>query len=241
MNAPLPTTTWVLWLKRAAVLVVLLLVATVLWFVRDRLALDQLAEQEQQLRDFTTEQLLLSALIAWGIYVAVAASSLPLSTVLTVTYGWLFGFWEGLLLVNLGATAGATIAMLMSRYLIGEYVQARWGDRLHKFNLAVDRNGWLVLLSLRLNPAVPFFLLNLAMGLTKLPTRTFWWATQLGMLPAAAVYVYAGSNVASLRTIEERGLRSLFTPQLFFALVAISLFPIFMSWIVRRVRPVPVQ
>ena len=115
---------------------------------------------------------------------------------MSVAYGWLFGFWRALVLVN-SATAGATIAFLLSRYLLGQWIQARYGQRLMAINMAIDREGAFYLFTLRLIPQVPFFVLNAVMGLTRIRVWTFWWVSQLGMLPATIVFVLAGAEVAA--------------------------------------------
>jgi uncharacterized membrane protein YdjX (TVP38/TMEM64 family) len=180
---------------------------------------------------------------AFAIYVAVTASSLPAATLLTLVYGWLFGFWPAVVLVSFAATAGATVAFLSSRFLLGNWVQSRYGERLARFNEMLDREGAFYLFALRLTPYVPFVVINLVMGLTRMKARTFWWVSQLGMLPATAVYVSVGANLSGPREIQLRGLTGILTWQLAAALVALGLLPLAGRWatqkISQRQRPTP--
>src|SRR5204863_7676397 len=120
--------------------------------------------------------------------------------------GWAFRFWPALILVSFASTAGDIVAFLLSRYFVGDFLQARYGQRLAALNAAVERDGAFYLFTLRLIPRVPFFVVNVAMGLTRLPTLTFWWVSQLGMLPGTIVYVLAGASAPSLTQIADHGL-----------------------------------
>lgn len=191
------------------------------------LALDDLAARETELRQFRLEHPVLVYGIAFLLYVAVTGFSLPFATVLTLVFAWYFGFWRAVLLVSFASTAGATVAFLLSRYLLREVIQKRFGDRLEKFNRSLEREGAYYLFSLRLIPVVPFFVINAVMGLTPLKTRTFWWASQAGMLPGTLVYVYAGSQFPTLNELAERGAGGVLTPQLIAAFVLLGLFPLF--------------
>jgi len=173
---------------------------------------------------------------ASAIYVGVTASSLPVATALTLVYGWLFGFWPAVVLVSFASTAGATVAFLSSRFLVGDWVQSRYGERLLRFNEMLAREGAYYLFALRLAPYVPFVVVNLVMGLTQMKVRTFWWVSQLGMLPATAVYVSVGASLSGPREIQERGLAGIITWQLAAALVALGLLPIVGRAISRRLR-----
>jgi uncharacterized membrane protein YdjX (TVP38/TMEM64 family) len=149
---------------------------------------------------------------------------------MSVAYGWLFGFWRALVLVSFASTAGATVAFVLSRYLFGQWIQARYGGRLTAINEAIDREGAFYLLTLRLIPQVPFFLLNAAMGLTKIRVGTYWWVSQLGMLPGTIVFVFAGASAPSLKTVANRGLASLLDGRLITALVLLAVLPLAIKW-----------
>jgi uncharacterized membrane protein YdjX (TVP38/TMEM64 family) len=221
--------------KRGLVLAAVLAVAVGAWLAfRDELTLEALAAREEQLRAYAARSPAAVVALAFAVYVAVAGLSLPLSTGLTLTLGWFFarafgeaaGFWTALVVVSCGATSGATLAFLLSRYLFRRAVQERFGERLRRFNEALEREGAFYLFTLRLLPLVPFFVVNLVMGLTPLRTRTFWWVSQVGMLPGTAIYTYAGSAIPSLSELAERGLRGILNWEIATALVLLGLFPL---------------
>jgi uncharacterized membrane protein YdjX (TVP38/TMEM64 family) len=205
--------------------------------LRDVLTFPYLASQEAALRSRLREQPLLVYGAAFLVYVAVTGLSLPGASVMTLVCGWVFGFWRGLILVSFASTAGATIAFLVSRYLLREAIQRRFGERLTSFNDALRREGAVYLFMLRLMPAVPFFVINVVMGLTPLRTRTYWWVSQVGMLPGTAVYVYAGASVPNLATFAERGAAGVLSPQLLVAFMLLGLLPLVLKTLVSRFRP----
>jgi pyruvate/2-oxoglutarate dehydrogenase complex dihydrolipoamide dehydrogenase (E3) component/uncharacterized membrane protein YdjX (TVP38/TMEM64 family) len=135
----------------------------------------------------------------FAIYVVVTGLSLPGAAILTLVAGALFGLLWGVVIVSFASTIGATIAFLASRYLLRDWVQGKFGDKLKTINDGVEREGAFYLFALRLVPAFPFFLINLVMGLTKMPTRTYFWVSQLGMLAGTIVYVYAGTQLGQFR------------------------------------------
>jgi uncharacterized membrane protein YdjX (TVP38/TMEM64 family) len=224
--------------KKLVVLLVLVAVVAVGYvLLSDILALDALAEQESRLRGLQREHPLLAYGIAFLIYVAVAGLSLPGATALTVAYGWFFGLVPGVILVSFASSSGATIAFLLSRYLFRDAVYRRFADLSTRFDDAWRRDGPYFLLTLRLVVVVPFFVINLVMGLTPIRTRTFWWVSQLGMLPGTAVYVYAGSSVPSLDVLAKGDISAAFAEgqftQLLIALAVLGLFPLVVRWTLR--------
>ena len=192
----------------------------------DVLSLNFLASKEEGLQEYKANHPVLTIGIAFGIYVAVTGMSLPGAAILTLVYGWFFGFAQTLILVSFASTAGATLAFLFSRFLLRDFVEKRFGKRLKKFDEALEKEGAFYLFSLRLIPVVPFFVINLVMGLTPLKTRTYWWVSQLGMLPGTAIYVYAGSQFPSLQKLADEGAGGILSPQLIIAFVLLGLFPI---------------
>ncbi len=218
-----------IWRKLILLVLVLGLAASAWYFVGEWLSLEVLAEREEELRDFQTRNPLLVYALAFGIYVLVTGLSLPGATVMTLLLAWYFGFWEALVLISFASTAGATLAFLLSRFLFSDLVQSRFQQQLEGFHRAFEQQGPLFLFSLRLIPAVPFFVINAVMGLTNIKTQTFWWVSQLGMLPGTAVYVYAGSRVPSLSRLAEDGINAVLSPQqvtqILIALVLLGLFP----------------
>ncbi|MFK8111010.1 MAG: TVP38/TMEM64 family protein [Rubripirellula sp.] len=185
--------------------------------------LDFLATKEAELREFQAANPWKVYGLAFLLYVSVTGLSLPGAAVLTLVYGWYFGFWPAFLVVSFASTAGATIAFLSSRYLLRDSIQAKFGDRLESFNEHLTEEGAFYLFTLRLIP-LPFFVINLVMGLTPIKTSTFWWVSQLGMLPGTMVYVYAGSRVPNLTRLAEEGASAVFSPdQLLQFLIAFGL------------------
>ena len=203
----------------------------------DQLSLQSLAERETQLRDFQKEHPVLVFGIAFLIYVAVTGLSLPGAAALTLLYGWYFGFTPGVIVVSFASTLGATVAFLVSRYLFRDSIQSRFGKQLAKFNEKLEEEGAFYLFTLRLIPAVPFFVINAVMGLTKIKTWTFWWVSQLGMLAGTGVFVYAGSSVPSLKELADKGVNAAFTPaqvtQIFIAFAFIGVLPLVARWVVK--------
>ena len=132
-------------------------------------------------------------------YVAMAAVSLPGASLMTLAGGAVFGLGLGTLLVSFASSIGATLAFLSARFILRDWVQARLGHRLEALNEGVRRDGAYYLLTLRLLPVFPFWVVNLVLGLTPIRTWTFYWASQLGMLPATVIYVYAGTQLTQFR------------------------------------------
>lgn len=164
------------------------------------------------------------ALVAGGdllLYVAVTALSLPGAVVMTLAGGALFGLWTGTLLVSFASSIGATLAFLVSRFLLRDQVQRRYGQRLAAVNAGMARDGAFYLFTLRLVPVFPFFVINLLMGLTPLRTRTFYWVSQLGMLPGTLVYVNAGTRLAELDSLS-----GILSPGLIASFALRGLFPL---------------
>jgi len=235
-DPPLPATSRA-WLVRLAAIAILLVAALSLsLFVDGQQFLERLAGWEQQLRDYYREHPVATLAAAFVVYVVVTGLSIPVALPLSLTYGWLLGFIPGVILVSFASTSGATISFLLSRYLIGQWVQSRFGDRLAWFNEAIEREGAFFLLTLRLVPPVPFWLVNLLAGLTKIRVTTFWWVSQLGMLPGTLVFVWVGASAPTLQEIAEKGIKSLVSWQLIAALSLLGLFPLALRLVVGRLR-----
>ena len=163
------------------------------------------------------------------VYVVVTALSLPGAAVLTLLGGGLFGFWVGVLTVSFASSLGAAMACFVARYLLRDWVQARFGEKLAAINQGIEKEGAFYLFSLRLIPIFPFFVINLVMGLTPIKLFTFYWVSQLGMLAGTAVYVNAGKELAKIDS-----LAGIVSPGLIISFVILGLFPItvkkVMSW-----------
>lgn len=229
---------------KASVLPRIILVAVVVAvfagiYVRwgDTLTLAGLAEKETQLRELQQQYQLQFLATAFLVYVVVTGLSIPGgATALTLVLAWFFGFWQAIVLVSFASTAGATIAFLLSRYLFRDYVQRRFATQLEAINRSLESEGPFYLFTLRLIPTIPFFVINLAMGLTPMKARTFWWVSQLGMLPGTAVYVYAGSQVSDLKTLAEQGTSGILTLPVISAFVLLGVFPLIVKKIIGRLK-----
>ncbi len=229
------------WKKLALLLLVAVVVGVAYGQFGDVLTLANLAQQESQLRAFQLQHPVLVYGMAFLIYVVVTGLSLPGAAVLTLAYGWYFGILRGVIVVSFASTSGATLAFLLSRFLFRDAIVRRFGDRLDKFNQALEREGPFFLFTLRLIPAVPFFVINAVMGLTPIRTRTFWWVSQLGMLAGTTVYVYAGSSVPGLQSLADNGINAVFSPrqltQIVIAFVLLGIFPLAVRWLVKLFSP----
>jgi len=156
-----------------------------------------------------------------GIYIAVTALSLPGAAVLTLAGGGLFGLVVGTVVVSFASTIGATLACLVSRFLLRDWVQNKFGDKLKTINNGIKEEGAFYLFSLRLVPIFPFFVINLLMGLTRLPLFTFFWVSQVGMLAGTIVYINAGKELAKIDSLS-----GILSPGLLISFAVLGLFPI---------------
>ncbi|UAB73431.1 dihydrolipoyl dehydrogenase [Vibrio sp. SCSIO 43132] len=196
----------------------------VLWFSLDLgrfLTLETAKQQQEQLSSLIQDNPLLSSVSYFVIYVIVTALSLPGAAIMTLLGGALFGFGWGLLLVSFASSVGATLAFLFSRFLLRDWVQSKFGDRLSAINEGVEKQGKFYLFTLRLIPVFPFFVVNLLMGLTPIKARDFYWVSQLGMLAGTAVYVNAGTQLAEIDS-----LAGIISPPILLSFVLLGLFPL---------------
>ncbi|HUS25161.1 MAG TPA: FAD-dependent oxidoreductase [Candidatus Binatia bacterium] len=195
------------------------------------LTLDQLKASRDAIVGWRDAQPLLASLAFFGAYVAMAALSLPGAGILTLAAGAIFGLAWGTALVSFASALGATLALLVSRFVLRDAVQARYGEKLKAVNEGVQRDGVAYLLTLRLVPLFPYFLVNLVMGLTPIRAWTFYWVSQLGMIPATLVLVNAGSELGRLTS-----LKGIFTPNVLGAFVLLGLFPLIARSFVAALR-----
>jgi pyruvate/2-oxoglutarate dehydrogenase complex dihydrolipoamide dehydrogenase (E3) component/uncharacterized membrane protein YdjX (TVP38/TMEM64 family) len=185
------------------------------------LSFEQLKASQASFAQLHAEQPLTVAAVYFLIYVAATALSFPGATIITLAGGAIFGLWQGLLIVSFASTVGAALAFLASRFVLRDWVEARFGQRLADINAGVNREGAFYLFSLRLIPVVPFFLINLLMGLTRMKVWTFYWVSQLGMLAGTAVFVNAGTQLAQLDSLQ-----GILSPALLGSFVLLGIFPL---------------
>ncbi|HFQ5326277.1 TPA: TVP38/TMEM64 family protein [Vibrio vulnificus] len=213
----------------------ILLIATIILLAvnfSQYLTLDNAKAQQLALNSFIEENFLFASISYFVIYVGLTAFSVPGATVFTLLGAALFGFWYSLLLVSFASTIGATIAFLSSRYLLKDWVQARFGDKLSAINQGVEKDGAFYLFSLRLIPVFPFFLINLLMGLTPISIGRYYLTSQIGMLPGTAVYLNAGTQLADINSLS-----GILSPTVLASFALLGVFPIAVKWIMSKFRP----
>ncbi|MEF8824683.1 MAG: VTT domain-containing protein [Desulfohalobiaceae bacterium] len=165
------------------------------------------------------------------LYVAVTALSLPGSLVLALATGALFGFWGGLVLTSFASAIGATLACILARYLFRDWARQKLSSWLYKMDSGVRWEGAFYLLTMHLNPAVPFFLINVGMALTSMRIVTFYWVSQVSMLPMAAVVVNAGRQLGEISST-----RDIFSADLIISFLILAIFPLAVKKIVTLIR-----
>ncbi len=195
------------------------------------LSLDALASHRDRLLGFVESNFLVSLLGYMLVYILMAALSVPGAAVLTLAGGALFGLAVGTVAVSFASTIGATLVFVAARFLFRDSLEQRFGKRLKTINQGVERDGAFYLLALRLVPVFPFWLINLLMALTRLRPWTFYWVSQLGMLPATAVYVNAGTQLAKVDSLGD-----VLSPGLIGAFVLLGLLPLITRWILNGIK-----
>ncbi|ENP8456473.1 dihydrolipoyl dehydrogenase [Photobacterium damselae] len=193
--------------------------------------LEQAKAQQLALQDTIHTHPVWASMVFFFAYVAVTALSLPGAAIMTLLGAALFGFWWSLILVSFASTIGATLAFLFSRFILRDWVQTKFGSRLSAINEGIKKQGSFYLLSLRLIPVFPFFLINLLMGLTPIRSKQFFFVSQLGMLPGTAVYVNAGTQLGEINTLS--GIVSL---PVLISLALLGLFPLIAKAVMNQIQ-----
>ena len=199
------------------------------WVPEGDLTLETLKRERDVLLAAVQDRYLLSVAAYISLYILMAALSIPGAAIMTLAGGYLFGVLPATLYVAVGATTGATLAFLVSRYLLGSWLQTRYSSQLKRFNEEIARNGARYMLTLRLIPVFPFFLINALSGFTNIPLRTFIWTTALGMIPASVVFAYAGRQFGSINSVSE-----VLSPRILAAFAALALFALLPAVLERR-------
>ncbi|MEQ1800924.1 MAG: FAD-dependent oxidoreductase [Gammaproteobacteria bacterium] len=219
---------------RRVLLLVAVAAAIAAYFAADAgrfLSLDFIRAQQAALEAFVAASPFAAGAAFVLVYVAVTALSIPGAAVLTLAAGAIFGFAWGLVLASFASSIGATLAFLASRFLLRDTIQAKFGGKLKAINAGIDREGAFYLFTLRLVPIFPFFVINLAMGLTSMRTRTFYWVSQLGMLLGTAAYVNAGTELSRITS-----LRGILSPGVLLAFAFLGVLPLISRRIIAAVR-----
>ncbi|MEJ2453580.1 MAG: FAD-dependent oxidoreductase [Candidatus Thiodiazotropha sp.] len=184
-------------------------------------SLDYFKSEQAAIMAWRDAEPLLAATLFAIVYIATTALSLPGAAILTLAAGAVFGLMWGAVLVSFASTLGATLAFLMARYLLRDWVQKRFGEKIRTMNTRIEQDGAFYLFTLRLVPVLPFFVINLAMGLTPIRPWTFFWVSQIGMLAGTAVYVNAGTQLARIDSLQR-----IVSPGLLASFVLLGLFPL---------------
>lgn len=185
------------------------------------LSIEFIKQQKETIFAFYQENQFLTILIYFAIYILATALSIPGATVLTLAGGFVFGLVKGTIIISFASTIGATIAFLISRYLFRATIQNKFESYLTKFNEGIEKEGAFYLFSLRLIPVIPFFLINLVMGLTKMKALTYFFVSQAGMLLGTIAYVNAGTELGKITS-----LKGILSPTLILSFIVIGLLPI---------------
>lgn len=210
------------WQKLLLILFLILFMAVFIHFDLGRyFTIEKIKQTKHELLDFYQMHQLATVFLFLLIYIVAASLSLPGAVSLTFAAGAIFEFWLGAVLASIGSTLGATGAFLSARYLVGASIQRRYAARLEVINRGFRQEGAFYLLSLRLFAVIPYFVVNLIMGLTPVSTRTFLWATQLGMLPVIFLYTYTGTELSEIEKVGD-----LFSLRLILSFIAMAMLPV---------------
>jgi uncharacterized membrane protein YdjX (TVP38/TMEM64 family) len=207
------------------IIIVLLIVATVgAYFYFDLgkyFTLSYLKESKEAFAALYDEHTVLVIAAYMALYIVVTSLSLPGAAVMTIAGGALFGLLVGTVAVSFASSIGATLACFVSRYLLRDWVQGRFGEKLRTINEGIEKEGAFYLFTLRLIPIFPFFVINLVMGLTPMRLFTFYWVSQIGMLAGTIVYVNAGKELARIDSLS-----GILSPSLILSFAILGIFPL---------------
>jgi uncharacterized membrane protein YdjX (TVP38/TMEM64 family) len=205
------------------------LLAGLAWYVNNYISLDALAEQESRIRAYISTNPWRSFIIGFGIYAGLAL--VPGTGGKAIVYGWLFGFWQALLIVTVGLTFGGMVIFSLSRYLFQESIERRYTNFVALMNKHLEKEGAYYLLALRM-AHVPYSIVNPVSGASRVGSWTFCWTTALGLLPANAIWAYVGVRLPSLRELASNGPGSLIDLPLIVAMVVCAALPHLVRWLI---------
>lgn len=200
-----------------------------IWDLDQYLTLEQLQRSKELYSSYYDQTPLVVLSSFFLLYVAVTALSLPGAAVMTLAAGALFEITVGTIVVSFASTIGATLAALVARFLLSDYLEQKFQEQLQTINQKIATEGAFYLFTLRLIPAFPFFVINLVMGLTRLPLRTFFWVSQVGMLPGTILYVNAGSQLSKIDSLS-----GILSPNIIFSFILIGIFPLIVKRLLRK-------
>ncbi len=207
------------------VIIALLIIGAIAAFrifnLGDYISLSYIKESQERFQELYRQNRASVIAVYMLIYIVSTSLSLPGAAVLTLAAGALFGLVTGTIVVSFASTIGATLACVVARFVLRDWVQGKLGDRLRTVNDGVEKEGALYLFTLRLIPVFPFWLINLGMGMTKMPLKTFYWVSQVGMLAGTIVYVNAGRELGKIESLS-----GILSPTLILSFVLLGLFPL---------------
>jgi pyruvate/2-oxoglutarate dehydrogenase complex dihydrolipoamide dehydrogenase (E3) component/uncharacterized membrane protein YdjX (TVP38/TMEM64 family) len=213
--------------KKKLIILLAVIAAAIAFFLFDLgrfFSLTYIKQSQQTFSDLYNARPVFITTVFFAIYVAITALSLPGAAIMTLAAGASFGLIWGTMVVSVASTLGATCAMLIARYVLRDSIERRFGAKLADVNKGIEKEGAFYLFTLRLLPLIPFFALNVLMGLTKMKTWTFFWVSQIGMLAGTIAYVNAGTEIAKIDS-----LRSILSPGLIGSFVLLGIFPLLMK------------
>ena len=218
--------------KILLVIIIIAVIASYVFFDLGRfLTLSFIQSQLSEIQQFRDENFGLTALLYFTAYIAITALSIPGAVIVTLLGGAIFGVLWGTLIVSFASSIGATLAFLVSRLLLRDWVQSKFGHYLAPINRGVEKDGNFYLFSIRMVPLFPFFIVNLLMGLTPISVGSFYIVSQIGMLVGTAVYVNAGSELAQITSLS-----GLVSPSVILSFVLLGLFPLAAKFIVGLIK-----
>jgi len=207
--------------KLSLLLVLLLAIIAIIWWLPpDLLTLENLKARQADIELYRSKHPVLAVLIYCSVYVVFTALSIPGAVFLTLIGGAIFGLFYGTIWISISSTTGATLAFLMSRFFFQQAVKEKFGDRLNAIEENLRKDGAFYLFSMRLVPAIPFFVINLVMGLTPIKTLHYVLASWSGMLAGTTVYVNAGTQLSKLDSLS-----GILSPPIIFSFLLLASFP----------------
>lgn len=214
------------YIKRITVLCIIgvLIASYFLLNLGEYFSLEYLKESKEHFLELYNQHTFTFIAVYFCIYVVATALALPAATIISLAGGAMFGLVTGVIVVSFASSIGATLAFVVSRYVLRDWVQERFGDKLVKVNKGIEKEGAFYLFTLRLIPIFPFFVINTVIALTPMRVSTFYWVSQLGMLPATVVYINAGKELGQLESLS-----GLLSPSLILSFAIIGIFPLIMK------------
>ena len=220
-------------MKKIFVLLAVILLSLILSFteLKNLFTLESIQENYNTIRNFYLNNKLSVMFLFSLIYIISAALALPFALMLTILSGAIFGLTLGIIIASFSSTIGATICFLISRYIAKDFIQNKYKTQLLKFNEGFKKEGAFYLFAIRLTPIFPFFIVNIVMGLLQITTIKFYFISQIAMIPATLLYVYAGVQISTLKSISD-----ITSPELLILLFLIGIFPILSKKLIDRYR-----